>query len=829
MSDRTQHYSVSSLTDGLAAACEPTQWLGRAVLFLGLYLASAWSGLQLALLGDNAAPIWPASGVGIAAAMLLPARWAWSVVFFGAALINLFAGSPLWAAGLLACGNSAEALIGALLLRRWAPWPFATPAAIGRGLACVAGACVVSALVGASVLLWQDALPLGAWPSVWWTWWSGDFVGVLLVLPLLLSGQRWRLPWGAIGERLLVLLAHLIVSASIFFIPFERDGSQLPGLVFLCFPTAVWIAIRHGSRQAGIAILGTAVIAFVALLQASPQLSDYGSLNQRVLSLQILLAVAATVMQVIAATNRQLVDGRDRLLRSQQQLRLLADNAHEMICLHEIDGTYAYVSPACRELLGYDPQELLGRSPYDFFHPADAGRIRATAHAHLFEGRGDEISEYRIRHRDGSFRWFETTSSAIEAHGRLVQIQTTSRDISQRKADEERLAVAQDAALHHDRLSLIGTMAGGVAHEFNNLNAVILAQAELLLLDQTLSPRQREQLGRIAEAVEQSSGITEALLHLARPAQEQGARPIPVQQCVQTALRLTEHRLGVARVACELPDLVLDRAVDATVQQVLLNLVVNAIDAVADRTDPAVSIRVMVTGTERLRIAVTDNGRGIPSELIDRIFEPFVSTKGVYARDGQGQPQLKGTGLGLSVCRSLLQRIGGTITVESTVDVGTTFTISLPTEQCQPSTTWRQTTPAQGILAEGRQRRRILIAEDETAMRDLLVQHCRDAGHDVRAAANGVEAVPELGWAELLLLDWQMPVLDGAGVLDHLAASDGPRPAVIVLSGWNDQARDRRDVARCLTKPVNLDELLAIIDSVGSQRNGNRPPVGAAP
>jgi signal transduction histidine kinase len=239
-------------------------------------------------------------------------------------------------------------------------------------------------------------------------------------------------------------------------------------------------------------------------------------------------------------------------------------------------------------------------------------------------------------------------------------------------------ARAEEALGRAERLAALGTFAGGVAHEFNNLNAGILGFAELLYYDELLHADLRPKIERILHAARRAGDITKSLLEFASPGE--GRRvPRNLNQVVRQALSVFDPVLEGEAVEVELklgelPDAPID---PGEISQALLNLLLNAKHALIERPEKRIRIE---TARERGRLVVRihDTGRGIPQAVLRRIFTPFYSTKGEHARSGSPENRLKGVGLGLSVAHSILRHHDGGIQVESVEEKGSTFTLWIP-------------------------------------------------------------------------------------------------------------------------------------------------------
>jgi len=464
----------------------------------------------------------------------------------------------------------------------------------------------------------------------------------------------------------------------------------------------------------------------------------------------------------------------------EQSYRLLAENSRELICRHDADGTYRYVSPAVRELTGWSPDELLGQNPYEFFHPDDRQRITEESHALALRGELDRVGiVYRFRRRDGSHAWLETlTRPLLDADGNIVGLQTSSRDVSERRELQERLARAQ-------RLEAIGTLAGGVAHDFNNLLTVVRGNTELLLGD-AADDETRALLEEVRDSVQRAAALTRQLLILGR--QELPKRGLVDLSHTVRALGPIVQRVAGSRIPVEM-DVEDDCWVagdQSQMEQLLLNLVGNARDAMREggtlrvhcapvtlREDAQSDVGQVPAGAW-LRLSVADEGIGMSREVLARAVEPFFTTK----------PLGQGTGLGLATAQAILQGLGGHLTIDSSAGSGTTVgcwlpPMSPPIESVGP--------PVAAVDADvASDSPLVLVVDDEAPVRRVTQRMLERNGYRVATADDGTTALALLDEGlepALVLTDVMMPVMSGR-VLAAALKERGRSIPVLFMSGY---------------------------------------------
>ena len=350
------------------------------------------------------------------------------------------------------------------------------------------------------------------------------------------------------------------------------------------------------------------------------------------------------------------------LRKSETRFRLLAEKMSDLVCLHEPDGRYVYISPSCRRLLGYEPEEILGTDPYDLFHPEDLERIRTEAHDKALEGQAAVSVIYRIRKKSGEYTWFETvTEPILDEGGEVVRLQTSSRDVSERKRVERVLAEAARAKAE---------FLAEVSHELRTPLTVIRGNAEIgLEFDRDCE--HEELLREIVRESSTMSRMVEDLLFLARS--ESAAPPFRMEP-VETRVLIKGLARRARSLAAEhgttldttLAETGLVRVDPARVEQAILALVDNAIKYGPE--GQSITLRSGSAGGD-LRVEVGDGGPGIPEAELPHVFERF------YRLDGVDEP---GNGLGLSIAQTIAEAHGGRIEAESRPGEGTRMSFIIP-------------------------------------------------------------------------------------------------------------------------------------------------------
>jgi PAS domain S-box-containing protein len=485
------------------------------------------------------------------------------------------------------------------------------------------------------------------------------------------------------------------------------------------------------------------------------------------------------------------------------------------VALHAANmGTWEWDIASGRVLWSEKVELLFGLEPgtfgnrYDeflaFVHPADREGVEATVQGTLArdpgaEGSDDFILEYRVRSPDGTIRWLASFGRLIrDERGEPVKMAGTAADISSRKSLEEQLLLSQ-------RMETVGRLAGGVAHDFNNMLTAILGCAELVEGRTRHDPVAGDALDIIREAAEKAAGLTRRLLSFARK-QVFNLELIDLRELVANTERLLSRIIGEnIRIHVQLGELeILIRADRAQVEQVLINLAVNARDAMphGGSLHIEVGIASLSTGDWAL-LRVRDSGEGISEATLPHIFDPFFTTRH------------NGTGLGLSTCYGIVKQLGGDIVVDSEPGKGTRFTIHLPFADERVDDSPEGTRPS-SVRRQGR----ILLAEDEAVVRQIAERGLQALGYEVFAASDGLAALElvdaGLGEIDLLLTDIVMPNMTGYQLAEQLRSRQ-PDLKVLFVSGYDD-ALDRDgsphgvEGASYLPKPYTVSRLA---DAVG--------------
>ncbi len=467
-----------------------------------------------------------------------------------------------------------------------------------------------------------------------------------------------------------------------------------------------------------------------------------------------------------------------------------------------VDGTLDTVNPAWTAALGWTAGEIEGKPYAHLVHPDDA---EATAAAYDLVRRGKPVTRFdnRYRTRGGDWRWLSWV--AVPEGGKLYSIM---RDVTEEKARQAELEAAQEALRQSQKMEAMGQLTGGVAHDFNNLLTPIVGSLDMLQRRGLGNEREQRLIAGAVQSAERAKTLVQRLLAFARRQPLQSV-PVDVAKLVAGMGDLIASTTGPQiNVLVETPEnLPLANADPNQVEMALLNLAVNARDAMAEGGGTlrisagveSVSLghRTMLRSGRYICLSVADTGAGMDEATLARAIEPFFSTKGVG----------KGTGLGLSMVHGLASQLGGGLTIQSRLGLGTTVELWLPLSSAAPETA----DTATGSVEVPPQRcGTALLVDDEDLVRMVTTDMLSDLGYVVVEVASGEEALCLIRSGQrfdLLVTDHLMPGISGTDLVREVRRAKPDMP-VLLVSGYAESEGVDPDLPR-LTKPFRKDELAA--------------------
>lgn len=493
-------------------------------------------------------------------------------------------------------------------------------------------------------------------------------------------------------------------------------------------------------------------------------------------------------------------------------------------------------NPAAERIFGYSAAEATGR-PFDelIVPESTAAEVAETCRQLLArKGGGQGVSENRTKDgRTITCEWHNTP--LVDADGQVIAVASHAQDVTERAALEQRLRQTQ-------RMESIGQLAGGVAHEFNNLLTPMLMRLGQIAGAYAADERLVAMLRPVEESILQAAQLNQRILAVGRKATDTPAL-MNLNPLVEAAADLLRHTLDrriqlSLELAAGLPPALLTKG---AVTQVVMNLALNARDALLARVEhgtpsgwsprlriaTALATHAPATAPEAMRhaqgclvLTVADNGEGMSAEVKSRAFEPFFTTKA----PGQG------TGLGLAVVWNVVETLGGVLDLRTAPGAGTTFTIYLPVARPEDVPTFSDAPRAARVPAPRAAPLRVLLVEDNELVRATLREVLAQAGHQVVCEDDGEAGLQALEKSagrpyDVLVADLNMPRLSGRAMLERIQGRGYAR-GVLVVSGLVDpglgEELRRLGVDRVLRKPIGMDELLTAVAEVGRKGPAGR-------
>ncbi|MBM3174368.1 MAG: PAS domain S-box protein [Chloroflexi bacterium] len=512
--------------------------------------------------------------------------------------------------------------------------------------------------------------------------------------------------------------------------------------------------------------------------------------------------VRAIVVNYRDVTERKRAE--ETLQQSEEKHRTILKEIEDSYFEVDLAGNLTFVNDSTCRSLRYSREELLGMNYRGFTAQEDIEHVYQTFNHVYRMGKPNKGFSWKVVRKDGTEGFVEATVSLLRSHGgEIIGFRGVGRDITERKkAEEERKQLEQKAQIS-SRLASVGEMAAGVAHEINNPLTGVIGYAQLLMDREDVPFDIRKDLTAINEGSQRMAGIVKRLLAFSRQTKPE-RRYVDINELIESTLALRDYHLKVnnikvtIKLAPDVPETVAD---PGQIQQVLLNLIVNA----ETEMKLAHGRGKLTITTEKsdniIKISVKDDGPGIKPELMDRIFDPFFTTREV----GQG------TGLGLSLCYGIIAEHNGKIYAESKPGKGATFIVELPvvTEAELPE-------PVEPVVEESEKvtKARILMVDDEQVVRELVKRVLGGEGYEVDTIDNAADALKMIADQRynLILLDIKMPGMDGAELyrrIQKIAKSLARRVVFItgdIVSAATEKFLSETKVAR-IDKPFTAEQL----------------------
>jgi PAS domain S-box-containing protein len=500
----------------------------------------------------------------------------------------------------------------------------------------------------------------------------------------------------------------------------------------------------------------------------------------------------------------------EALRESERRYRLLIENIPTVAWVTSQDGRTDFISSNVEKVYGYTPDEVLASGDelwFDRIHPDDRDHVQ-EAFRSLFDRKVQFNVEYRVQRKDGQWIWLHDRANIVEEKAGEHFAYGVFSDITERKKADEEKEKLQTQLQQAQKMEAIGTLAGGIAHDFNNLLMGIQGRASLMSLELDASHPLSEHINAIEKYIRRATDLTKQLLGFARGGKYE-VKTTEMNELVLNSATMFGRTKREIQIHTKLynpsPLVEADRR---QIEQVLLNMYVNAWQAMPDGGELYLETRIVTLDDEYckpyqaepgryVKVSVTDTGIGMDAATRQRVFDPFFTT----------QEMGRGTGLGLASAYGIIKNHRGMITVYSESGHGTTFNVYLPVSNKE---VYRET-PVEGRLIKGSET--VLLVDDEEMIIDVGQAMLEKLGYRVFAAQSGqraVEAVTEMGKEiDLVILDMIMPGMDGGKTFDRIREIQ-PEIPVILSSGYaiNGQAAEimRRGCNGFIQKPFNISE-----------------------
>jgi two-component system cell cycle sensor histidine kinase/response regulator CckA len=507
------------------------------------------------------------------------------------------------------------------------------------------------------------------------------------------------------------------------------------------------------------------------------------------------------------------------LRESEERFRALTETTSEWIWEVNAEGVFTYVSPIIEELLGYLPEEVIGKTPFDLVPPAES-RAKVEEYRGVFRTHKPfRDVEYLSEHKHGHSILLETSGVPFfDLDGRLCGYRGIGRDITERTKAKELL-------IQSERVKAVAELSAGVAHNFNNLLQVVLSCCELASfnLDARNYENLKFNLDRIAESCRFGAETVKRLENFAGAGSEVIApkgRVFCLSKVAEKAIELSEpwwksvpQREGLnISLKTLLPSRCLIRGQENEILEVILNLIKNAAEALPAGGE--IGVRTFSEANNWV-LEVQDNGVGIPQNDLRRVFEPFFTTKGY-----------KGTGMGLASSYGIIARHGGEISVSSEKGKGTKFTVKLPVARDSRDIVEEQAVSPPRAL-------RALVIDDQALIVDAMGKLFQQHGHVTFTAQSGPTGIEIFNREslDLVICDLSMPFMTGwqvAETIKYMSEKRGAeRPLFLMLTGWGEEEFDEQRMIESgvdgfVQKPVNFRKLIATISDLIHKRGTHK-------
>jgi signal transduction histidine kinase/integral membrane sensor domain MASE1/CheY-like chemotaxis protein len=825
-----------------------------------VYFALAKVGLALASIHPSATPIWPPTGIAIAA-VILRGYGVWPAILIGAFLANATTAGSLATSLAIAAGNTLEGIVGASLANAFSNGrnTFDRPTDVARFVLIGSVASMVSATIGVGALSLAGFSEWNSFAAVWMTWWLGDLAGALVVTPVIVlwaNSDRHSFQGDALLEPVGVIVAATAVGL-VAFSPVLAPTTYQGLLGFLAILPLLWAALRCGPRETASAALVMSCFAIWGTLAGAGPFA-HEDLNESFLLLlmyMISTAVLSLALSADSAVRRRaegalrraheeaehrveqrtadLAEANRKLQVEIEQRRCVETELREQgVHLLEAQrladlGSWAWNivenkvrwSDQLFDIFAISPKSFGGtfEDYLELVHEEDRNRVRDGIVAALQSGRGFRLDE-RIVRPTGEIRQLQSSGEVIkDDHGNPVRMLGICQDVTQRRQAERALDQAREQLAQSQKMEALGQLTGGIAHDFNNLLTIVSGHAQAVRR-RLKEAKDLRGLDAIVSAASRGETLTRQLLAFSR---RQQLSPVVVDlRARMEAMRalLASSLRDNIELTYDMPEGLWRVEVDSgELELALLNIAVNARDAMPNGGTLLLSARnvTLQPGTEAgplagdfVRLSAADSGTGVTAEILPKVFEPFFTTK----------PVGKGTGLGLSQVHGFAHQSGGTVTIDSELGRGTSVTIYLPRTERPLS----MTLPSPEDSTPRRGQGTVLVVEDDVEVAKATSTMFEHLGYQVVHAVDANEGLARLQDVQtigLVFTDIVMPGdMNGIALAQEIRRRF-PSIPVVLTSGYSDAVNAADTQLPLLRKPFDLQKLERVIGEALGKRD----------
>jgi len=507
----------------------------------------------------------------------------------------------------------------------------------------------------------------------------------------------------------------------------------------------------------------------------------------------------------------------DALRESEERFRTLIQKSYDVISIFNAQGQFVYNSPSAEKIVGYSPEYLLGKTPFDLIHPDDREYARRQFAAVVNREPMNLPAEFRFLRGDGTLIYLESLGQNLLNYPGINGIVITSRDITERKKSEQERKLLQERLHHAEKMESLGTMAAGVAHDLNNVLGGPVAYAELLLMELPEGHRLRKHATRILSGCQKAAAIMQDMLTLARKGVAhpevanlndivQNFTKSPVYESIKAFHPLVSFSFSLEQKLFNM------KGSSIQLDKTVMNLLSNAAEAISGIGEVRIAtenryIAKPIPGYDHVRegdyvvLTVSDSGKGMTRDEIKNIFEPFY-TKKIMGRSG--------TGLGLTVVWSTVTDHNGYIDVYSKDGKGSTFTLYFPATREEVPSNHRYDIPIDQYMGNGES---ILVVDDVREQQDVAAALLTKLGYRVNTVSSSEEALNYIRahQVDLLLLDMIMdPGIDGLETYRRILEIR-PHQKAVIVSGFTetDRVKEARELGAeaYVKKPYVLERI----------------------